>query len=133
MAAILAYAPKELPQTCARCKIPEEADTRKAWGCDAEQPDPVQWIGCVECDGHDQDCAHCFGSGQTALYRCPWATVQANPNLFECVRYANLVETGILPSGGGLRDQAAVFVDGMTRVLKDKAKIEEELRRRQKQ
>lgn len=133
MAAILAYAPKELPQTCQRCRSDDEPDLRKQWGCDAPQSDPVQWIGCGECDGHDTSCRHCNGTGLLALHRCPWAMMDESPQCFEVVQYANLIEAGILPVAGGLREQSAVFVDGLKHVLRNKAQIEKELRERQKQ
>lgn len=92
-------------QDCARCSDPE---IRTKWACDAPADQPVASIRCFVCKGANDECAHCGGTGEMPVHRCP--NKLADERTREVLMAATMVENGVLPEGGGWRDQAATFV-----------------------
>lgn len=93
-------------QDCTQCGDP---NLRSEWGCDKETENPVASIRCFACGGASVDCTHCNGTGEIGVHRCP--NQIADDRLREVLMAAGMVEQGILPEGGGWRDQAATFVE----------------------
>lgn len=112
---------------------------RDRWGCDRKAPAPVYATTCPRCAGFDEGCPEpdideetgensggCGGSGEAWQYRCPSSQVRAD--VWDVVRSYSLIESGMLPDEGGFYDQSAAFVDAVSVIGGERAKIEEERR-----
>jgi hypothetical protein len=78
-----------------------------SWGCDAPASEAVFTITCPSCDGADNSCARCDGSGKAKIYRCPrMATSEPARRMLRAYRD---YERGFLPAEGAMQDQAAGF------------------------
>lgn len=69
--------------------------------------EPVLTIACAFCSGLQDDCAHCHGSNEIPIHRCPNKIVTKRE--LDCVTACFQTEQGILPDPGGWQDQAATF------------------------
>lgn len=81
-------------------------------------------ITCPRCDGERRDppCKKCDGRGDLWIYRCP--TSQLDPGAARLLSAYGHYQNGHLPSPGGMGDQAASFVHGLSTLVAEKAAIE---------
>ena len=111
---------------CSRCRLPENAHLREEWGCDEEKPDGVRhqsvllFEACDACAG--RGCAACGKSGRVPMKRCPNALLE--PGAVDFVEDAQLLELGVLPTAGGVCDQAAQWWLAVRIVLAERARVE---------
>jgi hypothetical protein len=102
-------------QDCSQCHDPE---TRKRWGCDEPAAEPVTTLRpCPFCAGERETCAHCGGTNEVPIYRCPNRI--ATRRELDCVAACVLTERGILPDRGGWQDQAATFTQAWPIVMRE--------------
>lgn len=112
-----------MPQSCKVCRLPGNEELRESWGCDGESKVPFYIDDCPFCDGEAGTCLAGCNKGRLEFRRCPNATLPEEAHLV--VRYAALIETGILPIAGGMEQQSASFVDALMIVLSKKGELEE--------
>lgn len=122
-----------MPQDCRRCRgdDDETRQRRSEWGCDGPASKPWGSIRCVECDGDDEKCAACGGSGKTPLDLCPYAAVRATERLM--VDAAELAGAGVLACEGAWFEQPATFIDALKLLLRARKRIDDEAARRRKE
>ena len=100
---------------CSRCRRPDSAKEREAWGCDAAVDDVVFRTGCSACFGYNHDCPRCV-DGEVEHHRCPTAVIESAPDgvrraAGRAMRaYTQFDQRGVLPSGGGYNDQTPHFM-----------------------
>lgn len=87
----------KLPMDCRRCRGPEGPRLRKAWGCDAPNPDSEYAID-------DERITVCPRSSQPG---------SVPEEYFDAMRAWNLLQNGVLPCEGGSEDQSAWFWHAM--------------------
>lgn len=87
----------QLPMDCARCRGPDGARLRRAWGCDAPNLDSEFFI-----DGE-------------RLTICPRSSQPGSvpEQYFDVLRAWNNLQLGVLPCEGGAEDQSAWFWPAM--------------------
>ncbi len=102
---------------CKEC--PGNEALRRDFGCDGPTEKPFAAIECQECGGGEASCWLCHGHPDgVQLSRCPRA--EATQQAKDICRIASLVPLGVLPSAGGICDQAATFVDAVPIILREK-------------
>lgn len=83
---------------------------------------PQFTITCPRCDGYDPKCLTCDGRGEKHIYRCPASMMTSDVSRF--VRAYVAYDKGMLPSGGGLDEQAASFIHAVSVFTAERAAIE---------
>lgn len=81
-------------------------------------------IECVECDGLDEQCPACGGSGSWSLTECPRRFV--GNAITETVNLISHAEKGVMPVAGGLLDQSAWFTEAWNRLTGEINRIDAE-------
>lgn len=108
---------------CRRCLC--DPGIRRDRGCDEDAPRALESIPCLNCNGQDQSCQECEGTGYVKIYRCP------KTSLPEDVKYVASFYTqwmnGTLPVTGGILDQTVSYFHAM-KILEA---AEAEMRQRQ--
>ena len=100
----------EIAARCPKCQGPGGAVMRKMFGCEEPAEVPIFQRTCAACDGYtDGSCETCGGTGYEMLFRCPAS--QSGMVGAQAVRAYQDWENGILPSAGGMADQAATLGD----------------------
>ena len=103
--------------TCDVCTW--DQPSRQSWGCDEEIDEGVAEVeGCYRCNGGNPECEVCEGSDRWVIKRCPNSVI--DPKAAEVCRHVSflIAQISILPVAGGLRDQSALFMDGLNYTLK---------------
>lgn len=80
---------------------------------------------CVRCNGRNDGCESCKGTGVYSLTVCPWQEID-RPTL-ELSKYVKAAEKH-LPLAGGLLDQTQSFVDAMDWINAEHRRWEKECR-----
>lgn len=118
-AAHVAYG--DVEARCPACR--RDPGTRELWGCDEPAEDPVFWITCTTCDGGDDHCEACTGSGRQNLYRCPARVLWPGASRF--MDAYQWFEKGLLPSEGGVADQPAILIRAIKECGREVGRIKE--------
>lgn len=129
----MAFGGRDLPQSCRLCAptLPEGPANRAAWGCDQDSAELQFAIVCPFCDGQATSCTDCKGAGQLEYHRCPFS--QTEPVHWAIVRAVGMMDTGLLPGGGGWAEQPATFVEAAALVRKVRNQLEAKRRERERQ
>lgn len=116
--------------SCKVCRRPGNEDLRAQWGCDAPSTvGGVYFVTCPRCDGTDEECERCEGSGRALVPRCPNAL--ADPAVIDALEsYAILSNHGQYPVPGGRFAQTASFHRVCSVISAEKAKAIEMTRRK---
>ena len=131
-AARLAYGDPTVEDALPRCPAcVGNSEYRRASGCDEPARGVVFAMTCPKCSGYDEHCACRETGGMVLMHRCPASMVTAD--VAELAGAASLVEAGILPGPGSLRDQAATFVDAFRLYTSERSRIHDEERALRKQ
>ncbi|MDD5011890.1 MAG: hypothetical protein PHQ00_07185 [Phycisphaerae bacterium] len=75
-------------------------------------------IVCVVCEGQDEECPICKGSGKLAVTECPLVFI--GREIWETIRLAELWEKGLSPVDGGVMRQSKSFVEAAEYVFCEK-------------
>ena len=81
---------------------------KKEYGCIDKAPNPVFEIDCVRCNGSNEECEVCKGSGKEAFYHCPVKIV--TKKTVEVIKFYKHYKNGYLPVAGGINDQSITFL-----------------------
>lgn len=116
-----------MEQTCWLCKLPENAELRRRWGCEEPTKKPWDEIGCWVCRDQPANarelCPVCGGTQRLPLHDCPWKMI-GEPERFACTAVSYL-EVGVLPFGGlGWAELPATMADAITLVSAEKGLID---------
>jgi hypothetical protein len=77
--------------------------------------EPIE-MKCIACGGSAAGCDHCR-NGRFAVQQCPLEFV--DDEIWDLVRYADLMTKGLTPVSGGLLDQSASFVKAAHFVIEE--------------
>jgi hypothetical protein len=78
-------------------------------------------LQCVQCNGMDDHCKSCDGTGTFPLTDCPWQFI--DKATIEATKYVSAAEHH-LPLSGGMLDQTQSFVDCLDWLTNEKNKWE---------
>ena len=122
-----------VPQSCRQCKGDDEETRQRRidWGCDEPAPKPWGDIPCVECDGDDEHCGACGGSGKSPLDRCPFAVVRATERL--AIEACELAGAGLFACEGAWFEQPATFADALKFLMHQRKRMDDAAARRKKE
>lgn len=112
--------------SCKVCRRPGNEALRAEWGCDAPSTvGGVYYVTCPRCDGTDEECARCEGSGRAMVLRCP-SSLTDRRIIDALESYAILTNHGQYPAPGGRFAQTASFHRVVGVISREKSIVEEQ-------